>query len=212
MKQCKNKTTGAIFNKAVNGNSYYSDKYQGYFIPSELVENSCDYEEMIERDFEILTERGSICIGSSKIEIVSAKRLSDGVVFSLGEFVTNGVPNKIKITEFKIVEEKLRVYTDNDYSGYNLIKSLIKPLFTTFDGVDIFEGNIIYSLYKDSIHKNVAGSTVFFNETLLFSTEIAAKNYKRDNEKKFSLNDIKETVEKLNCFGSTLIEYLEKTK
>ena len=41
------------------------------------------------------------------------------------------------------------------------------------------------------------------------SSEIAAKNYLRDNEKKYSLNDIKETVKKLNCFGTTLIKYLE---
>ena len=39
--------------------------------------------------------------------------------------------------------------------------------------------------------------------------EIAAKNYLRDNEKKYSLNDIKETVKKLGCFGTTLIKYLE---
>ena len=36
--------------------------------------------------------------------------------------------------------------------------------------------------------------------------EIAAKNYLRDNEKKYSLNDIKETVKKLLLLTKKLIK------
>jgi hypothetical protein len=55
MKQYKHKGTQAVFNKSGNGKSYYSDKYEGYYIPSELVENSCDYEEVVYKDYEVLS-------------------------------------------------------------------------------------------------------------------------------------------------------------
>ena len=105
MKQYKNKTTGAIFNKAINCNSYYSDKYQGYYIPSDLVEGSCDWEEVVAKDYEILnlhlngknfslkedgkywSEEGTWCnyVGMLNDKIISVKRLSDNKTFKIGD-------------------------------------------------------------------------------------------------------------------------------
>lgn len=60
------------------------------FNPAYFTDNPDYYEEVIEKDFEILIERPSVSIGSNKIQITSIKRLSDGEVFSLGDdFIAN---------------------------------------------------------------------------------------------------------------------------
>lgn len=176
-----------------------------------LFSTFCAEKELKERDFEILKERTSVNIGSDKIEILSAKRLSDGEVFNTDDFVTNGHSSKMRITEFNVVNKELRIFTDNDYSGWNLLKDLtkVKPvLFKTLDGIDIFEGDTIFYIFNDltplknagyvkkwQVIENKASNGNFGNDYYkVFSTEIAAKNYKTENEKKYSLKDVREAM------------------
>ena len=99
---------------------------------------------------------------------------------------------------------------------------MIKPVLITVDGVALYEGDYywffwtknpargqeINKIYKYKVVP-LDSETNWSENAMFFSSEIAAKNYLRDNEKKYSLNDIKETVKKLDCFGTTLIKYLE---
>lgn len=97
-----------------------------------------------------------------------------------------------------------------------------KPLLVTQEGVELFEGDDYWffwtknpahrqevnTIYKYKV-KPLDSETTWSKNAVFFSSEIAAKNYVKENEKKYSLNDIKEAVKNLNCFGTTLIEYLE---
>lgn len=71
-----------------------------------------------------------------------------------------------------------------------------QPVLTTVDGVDLYEGDTYYcvnssfNIYKWVLYKNLIQENV-----KIFSSEIAAKNYLKENEKKYSLNDIKEGLQ-----------------
>jgi len=148
MKQYKHKGTEAIFNKSINGKSYYSDKYEGYYIPSELVENSCDYEEVIEKDYQILKEMYSNVFAQIKHKIISVKRLSDGEVFSLND--------KAKLTAFggcvdtieeiNLVDSKiyLRALAGTWNQELKDVEKVKEPLFISFDGEKIFEDTVVF--------------------------------------------------------------------
>jgi hypothetical protein len=70
-----------------------------------------------------------------------------------------------------------------------------KSLFTTLDGVEVFKEDVYWYIPQtiDEIYK-CTRADVDFTPYLSFSTEIAAKNYKAENEKRFSLLDIIEVL------------------
>lgn len=86
-----------------------------------------------------------------------------------------------------------------------------EPILTTFDGVDLFGGESIYGVTDEFI---LCYTSVATKENVqrcrIFAKKENAEEYIKLNKPQYSLNDIKETVNKLGCFGTTLIEYLEK--
>ena len=147
--------------------------------------------------------------------IHSVKRLSDGEIFAIGDKVKlNGKYAKDWILDSIDSKGVFRVIKNPcGYDINNFIK-IKQKLFTTLDGVDLFVGDIFYYIgdaFNVCETKCLFKGDGNFTKAKTFSTEISAKNYKKQNEKIYSLNDIKETVKKLDCFGSTLIEYLEKS-
>jgi len=179
------------------------------------------WEEVVEKDYEILevslarSEKHIIrkidfndsesyieslinCHGNS---IHSIKRLSDGEVFTVGDVVNNiSEPNifKGKISEFKLKDSTLRVY----YDGKDLLKHIElskKPLFTTEDGVDIFEGDTNIPLYYvsangfkiDSCCKKEIKPGSLSNHNLYFSTKEAVEEYVLMNKPCLNINDVK---------------------
>ena len=106
--------------------------------------------------------------------ISSVKRLSDGEVFSIGDKINfrglYGNNSKHKYDTIKGFELKqdgsLGVKYHNDLVGIEKIQKYKEALFTTEDGVDIFEHDIYYAVnpelviskwtaYKNLIQKNV---------------------------------------------------------
>ena len=75
------------------------------------------------------------------ISIYSVKRLSDGEVFTVGDKIND----EYTISNFKIGAcSDILVYVNEGGRGWVSFKTLYhskQPLFTTEDGVDIFEGN-----------------------------------------------------------------------
>lgn len=89
-------------------------------------------EKVEELDYDILK--------SCPIEgtIHSVKRLSDGEVFTIGDILKSGE----KINSIKLIEGIIRVYPRHSFYYLSDVKKVKKtPLFTTEDGVDIFEGH-----------------------------------------------------------------------
>lgn len=70
-----------------------------------------------------------------------------------------------------------------------------RVLFCTEDGVDVFEGDIVYSvnITHYNINKNISGCTNFGNNPV-FSTEEAAREFILWNKPSLSLKQIEDTV------------------
>lgn len=243
MKTYKHKTNGTILTKCKNGNSYYSEQWEGYYIPSEFVEDSCDWEEVVEKSYEIISfgnqdnnllytlhnDRyriqsidGFSVIGDRDLhyclryyKIISIKRLSDGEIFAIGDKTTKGTIEKIMLNNSKSV---FGISTDlhKCWNGSATFEKLKSPLFTTYDGVDIFTGGGYWWTDKEvksdtnSYYNEAWGGDNIHQTRITFAKKENAEKYIKENKKIYSLNDIKETVKKLGCFGTTLIEYLEK--
>ena len=129
-------------------------------------------------------------------KIHSVKRLSDSEIFTIGDKVVgyNNSIAKIK-TIYLVGEISLNIGTDKS-EGFSLknLKKIKKPLFTTEDGVDIFENNTsIYILDKFTIrHIKHKDFNVISKYVKYFSTKEKAEEYILLNKPCLSLNDLKQ--------------------
>ena len=139
-------------------------------------------------------------------KIHSVKRLSDGEIFTIGDIV-KCEDCKGKITSLEIYGNDIYLTgIDNKMPfGFTLCKALdcfeipqkIKtPLFTTEDGVDIFEGDDYYHTdIKWKIHKSTnakinSGNLIGVKGYNYFSTKEKAEEYILMNEPVLSLKDV----------------------
>lgn len=190
-----------------------------YYVNSNWIqpENHPEFWELIvEKDYEILEIKGKYGAISSYIEkldndlkdktIFKIKRLSDGEVFTIGDLV--GTPGSMyPLKEFKIIdsENTLAVHCYKDKIGgsghYNhRLKNLKKakqPLFTTEDGVDIYEGdNIIYYIDTKYLNQGVKNSSAYICSTsqkgdyLFYKSKEKAEEYVFMNKPVLSLKDV----------------------
>lgn len=121
--------------------------------------------------------------------IHSIKRLSDGEVFTIGD--------KCKyidvIATFRLKEDKIIVVGEKATDFLNHIRRYKTPLFTTEDGVAIFEGDLYYLVSKDFC----IGFCSFYSKSdltyKLFSTKEKAEEYILLNKPLLSLNDLLST-------------------
>ena len=189
------------------------------------------YQEVVEKDYEILSLiEGKLiypCDKYSKdyinqlfntlgVSIHSVKRLSDGEIFTIGDKVfteyVNYTINKIDIVNDKCMVSAL--YDTNNPNGsrlhYNLnnLKKFKQKLFTTEDGVDIFEGESYYELITPDFHNKPCIWNILPTKTrgninydqegnrrngrIWFSTKEKAEEYILMNKPVLSLNDLKQ--------------------
>ena len=120
------------------------------------------WEKVVKKDYEILCikHKESKCFYRNSIDlrnlnfydIHSVKRLSDGKVFNIGENATTALNNYGPITAFEINCNRMYIRTNGSSKGTFScnIKDLkvFKKLFTTEDGVDIFEGDLYHAVTK----------------------------------------------------------------
>ena len=127
-------------------------------------------------------------------KIHSVKRLSDGEIFTIGDKVNmfNGIAI---ITSFRILpNNEFVIDFDNKCSGIG-IKNITKaktPLFTTEDGVDIFEGDTYYKVVNESFQLLIM-ERASKGESLrskVFSTKEKAEEYILLNKPCLSLKDV----------------------
>mgnify|MGYP007068602990 CR=1 FL=1 len=178
------------------------------------------WEPVIEKDYEIL----EVITNNDKFiekvynqdatiepywKIYSIRRKKDGEIFTIGDKVfgkyVNYTINKIGIVNDKCMVSAL--YDTNNPNGsilyYNLnsLKKVKKPLFTTEDGVDIYDKEtIVYELFTSNYLLNKLKYNFtnhcrnYTPNALIFSTREKAEEYILMNKPCLSLNDIIEEV------------------
>jgi hypothetical protein len=142
----------------------------------------------------------------SNWKIHSVKRLSDSEVFTVGDRVDSTISDlgrPTELTGFKIIDNKLTFGLRN--LGYYPLCTILKPkkpLFTTEDGVDIFEGGCFYSVCKQDLRitsdkpineVSIIGSNRIWDGSdgyLQFSSKEKAEEYILLNKPCLSINDI----------------------
>jgi hypothetical protein len=155
-------------------------------------------EKVIEKDYEILSQVTKYNplddYKASGTKIHSVKRLSDGKVFSIGDALSNICGSKQLIKEFYLNKEGIMcVYTDRT-CRFSLDYIEVKnPIFLTHDGKDIFEGDKVWWVRKDSTYYDslisVPWMQFYSNLNAYFLTEEAALNYINKNKVLFTTED-----------------------
>jgi hypothetical protein len=185
----------------------YHNIETGNMYGSQIIENQPEYwEEVIENDYEILISR------VVPQEILSVKRLSDGEVFTVGDrAMTQGSRGGHNIRQFRIRQRCTGTDVNGDYTydgidriwidweegcGGNWLESTVKlkqPIFITHDGKDIFEGDTVWWVRKESYSYSCfeAYSGIKFHSNLnaYFLTEEAASDYINRNKVLFTTED-----------------------
>lgn len=164
--------------------------------------------------------------GGMKYNIHSVKRLSDGKIFTISDNLTEGI-----IKQFTLSNYNDGIYADTEkkhesgcsgYIGLPLEKwrKIKNPLFTTEDGVDIYEGDKYWFVNLDVFQtQNI---TAFINiklkeECKRFSTKEKAEEYIIMNKPCLSINDIRNykhntTISGMPCHSLETFKELVKTK
>jgi len=173
MRKFKHKTTGEV---AALHNNFYVCK-DSACIPIRFIEGSCDWEEIVEKDYEILSlnTNSSFGITKSKLDIEafededcntlnfninSIKRLSDGEILTIGDTIADTFYSEQKISEFYIDKKlgKMCIYTSTTCRfSINTIKKPKPPILITEDKVNLFEGDSYYFvwLHNPAINQKV---------------------------------------------------------
>jgi hypothetical protein len=113
-------------------------------------------------------------------DIFSVKRISDNKIFTIGDFY-----------EDLIIEKMFMSVAGDILTTYK--PKIKKPLFTTEDGVDIFEGDYSYGVHNSKFDivaiKHI--NTVYVTDNFIeFSTKEKAEEYIIDNKPCLSVNDV----------------------
>ena len=114
-------------------------------------------------------------------------------IFTIGDKTNNGT-----ISKFEVDSNGIRVFFEEKPKNYhvslNSIKHIKQPLFTTEDGVDIFEGVTIYGINNDwdvfSHFMDLQNKVKSWGIKPIFSTKEKAEEYIIVNKPVLSLKDV----------------------
>lgn len=161
-----------------------TNKQEFYDLNEIIIISNSDYSE------EMWINDGN-CIKNNCFIIHSVKRLSDGEIFTIGDKNKNGIIKSIFVP-FEFGTTTVCIQCDNKKGIY--LKDITKakqPLFTTEDGVDIFEGDTFYIVdnWIPIIYVNYVSINEYIHN-LKFSTKEKAEEYILMNEPCLSINDL----------------------
>lgn len=157
-----------------------------------------------------------------KFPIHSVLRLSDNEVFSVGDIIEDGIGSTSKIIAFEVDKKWVSgicAVTDKARrKSIDIVRKAKKPLFTTEDGVDIFEGGEcwIVEVFSDRISNRAIHWTEIVKSGMkeherYFSTEAIASEYILLNKPCLSLNEIISHVD-IGGLCELRLKELAKTK
>lgn len=209
MRKFKHKKTGDVAVKSAESYFLNTVKYNTN-IPANIIENSSDWEEVIEKDYRIISITTNTFMGltysgldiqafeenytgTKNWSIHSIKNLKTDEIFTVEDETTKG-----KIIRIEICENTFGLYTDlhDCWNGLNTISKVKrKPLFKTEDGVDMYVGDEYWFL---TTMRGLVNLTVlpkhepseFKDNMKRFSTEKAGKDYLLMNTPCLSINDV----------------------
>jgi hypothetical protein len=228
MKKYKHIKTGHIAIETHSGKNYKVFYPQSYTIPKWMIDESKEWIEFIERNFEVqtikhkdsnylLTRHGDnfflpkMLLGTDEKTLISdghiihsVKRLSDGVVFTLGDTVKyNGISSSISeafvIDNFFIRNDNrilLRKKNNTICEYIDMVDMIekIEYLFITTDGVEIYKDDVYYTInYKNEII-SLKGTNNRVNNLKTFSTNALAQTYRIFNSKNLSITDVQNVL------------------
>ena len=196
MKKFKHKLTGKTATLEFDIRYYLIENE--CHIPSYLVENSNDWEEIIEKNYERLLYKGNI--------LYNVKRLSDNQEFTIGDKVLNS-RNELK-TILGFVDTcniQVELGTGNfvDYID-NLcnIQHYKEPILTTEDGYEMYEGDKVYFVeIGEYLHKgceivnSYKYNYILDKDFKFFKTKENAEKYIYENKPEFSRKQILEALD-----------------
>lgn len=131
--------------------------------------------------------------------INSVERLSDGEIFKIGDTIKHYFVGEFTIKNFKIIEEDLVIFHELGLVRFlkgdlTTIFKVKTKLFTTEDGVDVFEGDSFAHTSGATEPKVKIATKKHLNYSLpmdkLFSTKEKAEEYIKMNKPEFSRNQI----------------------
>ena len=170
------------------------------------VEESPEFwEEIKEPKFQILATKTnikfSLSIENITTEIYEILRLSDNETFAIGDKIkcqNSHVDKPEAITKIELNKEGTPCLFTNSFhnNGINIFKAIkCEKIFTTEDGVDLFEKDVFWHVDKFfCVGKGVLATKPGVFQPLVgykhFSTEKAAKDWVDMNKPKFSKNDL----------------------
>ena len=181
------------------------------------------WEEVVEKDYEILSfvankrhinpgfiieiENNISIFGGHNIKgyiedadnwwnIYSVKRLSDGEIFTINDRIKVFCGYSF-IKKFNINNLNVLICTSKTGECFNIenLEHIKKPLFTTEDGVDIFENDEVWGITKNvwkPFYRNAKLNNKIVTETWFhgkFSTKEKAEEYILMNKPCLSIND-----------------------
>jgi len=157
-----------------------------YNQPKNLIDYKKSLEEEPQKDWAIES--------ADKDNIYAVKRLRDMVRFEIGDELTIGKLIKIKLTDSK---KDVILTTENEDSWLKYaVKIEKKPLFTTFDGVDVFEGYTVYfvNLSTNQINpmQNIGSKFTTLAQYTYFHSKEKAEEYLCQHSPIFSIQDLYE--------------------
>ena len=167
------------------------------------------------------------CVESGDFFIYSVKRLSDGEIFTVGKdelSFAKGVITEISLDDTSSLDNCKReipwlvINKENGTGLSSARKRKRKPLFTTEDGVRIFEGDEYWFVwvgipahrqeklkpYHIKKAKELETNATWAEDARFFSTKEAAEEYILMDEKSLSINDVIGMLDTLKSYDTNM--------
>lgn len=208
-------------------NGLYEGYQYNYY--TKHVENNPEYwEEVIEKDYEIIsyvakdnptnitTKRRGAHLHEEYWTIHKVKRLSDGEIFTVGNKITGYHEDARSIQTIRICTYtgRIRLEQSGGYTDLMNATKVKQPIFITHDGKDIFVGDRIVWVNKDSLLHGVFtadyGSLFCSNQHAYFISAVDAQDYIQKNTVCLSYNDVVEAICLNGCGKGSLYELVNK--
>lgn len=159
-------------------------------------------------------------------QVYSVKRLSDGEVFTIGDKITGKSQYNCIINSIELNPNCNQIMFNRLDEGIDLInaKHIKQPLFTTEDGIDIFESSDIFYYVKFTQYNMTIGKPfeivrgthpTFKYEPQYekyFSTKEAAEEYIIMNKPCLSVNDVEHWIKKHRTLDENSIAIVDLIK
>jgi hypothetical protein len=214
-----------ISNSSLGNYDTYMIKGEGWFKLDDPENYPEFWELVVEKDYEILrfilpgnniihvqNAKNNIEFmlkNSNTYKIYQVKRLSDGEIFTIGDKIQYYDTYGVKSHNHKI--NTITIYKNNillnhnhgswkSHGDFNKVKKVKQPLFTTEDGVDIFEGDSFYNinnkdwLLRNIIKINLLDYQTYYKNQINFSTKEKAEEYILMNKPCLSLKEVLDIV------------------